>query len=347
MVKHLVYYVAAIALTQVLIYSTQIQCQSEVEIGLEKSEIVKEDESSNEVDNQDKRTNDLVGLTSAQIVRLHGFEANVHVIDTQPGVRINLVHVINPAVKEPTKIPVLFIHGIATSTTCFMVNAEKGRPRDLSQYNAANMSLPELESLLENDRAAASLPFLLSNFGHDVWLMNRRATLESQLTAPISKIKPTDQLKKKTISKHGNIGSQSGHFSSLEESKISGQSNKHQLKKLEDVNREPFGGTNPLGHIRKIIRETISWTLNEQLNDKIVNKRYWDYSMDEQAQFDVPAVMRFILDATHWPRLSIVGHSMGGAIPLMMLSEKPGLARKRKFFSLICLLLTNDANFNI
>lgn len=296
-------------------------------------------------DNQDQRTSSLVGLTSAQIARLHGYRAVVHSIDSQPNVRINLVHIFNPAISKPSKIPVLFIHGIATSSSCFMVNAEGARPRDLSQYNAANMSEAELKSLLENDAAAKGLPFLFSNFGHDVWLMNRRPTLESQLLAPLSmrikskRIKSKNARNQNLLNSDGRIQTQTQDVDDDDDDDDvkpvqQGKSipeNVEPLKKAQDVNKFSLFESGPLIKIRNIIGETIKWSLNKQIADKTFNRQYWDYSMDEQAIFDLPAVIRFILQFTKWPKISIVGHSMGGAIPLMMLAEKPGIARRREY----------------
>uniref|UniRef100_A0A6G1S4G4 Lipase member N n=1 Tax=Aceria tosichella TaxID=561515 RepID=A0A6G1S4G4_9ACAR len=55
-----------------------------------------------------------------------------------------------------------------------------------------------------------------------------------------------------------------------------------------------------------------------------LDQRYWNYSLDEQARDDFPVTIDFILDNSPGAsRVSVVGHSAGGAITLMALSLYP------------------------
>lgn len=57
---------------------------------------------------------------------------------------------------------------------------------------------------------------------------------------------------------------------------------------------------------------------------------YWDFSLDEQAKYDLPELINYVLYVTKQPKLSLVGHSLGGAIILMTLAEYPNMADKGK-----------------
>lgn len=51
-------------------------------------------------------------------------------------------------------------------------------------------------------------------------------------------------------------------------------------------------------------------------------------STDDQANIDVPKIFDYILEKTNKEKLSVVGHSMGGAMVLMALIDNPELSNK-------------------
>ena len=59
-----------------------------------------------------------------------------------------------------------------------------------------------------------------------------------------------------------------------------------------------------------------------------LNRNYWNFSYDEQAQFDYPKVIDFVLEQTGRPRLAIVSHSTGATLILAALTTQPKLADK-------------------
>lgn len=59
-----------------------------------------------------------------------------------------------------------------------------------------------------------------------------------------------------------------------------------------------------------------------------LDRRFWNFSFDEQARYDLPLAIDFVLEHTGRRRLSLVSHSAGGAIELMALSLYPELADK-------------------
>jgi pimeloyl-ACP methyl ester carboxylesterase len=58
------------------------------------------------------------------------------------------------------------------------------------------------------------------------------------------------------------------------------------------------------------------------------NRRFWNFSLDQQAQYDLPQAVDLVLAKTGRKQLSVVGHSAGGAITLMALSMFPELNTK-------------------
>lgn len=80
----------------------------------------------------------------------------------------------------------------------------------------------------------------------------------------------------------------------------------------------------------------------------IENKDFWNYSFDEQAINDLPRVIDYILDKTNGSKLSIVSHSAGSAMVLMMLSSRPEYSDKLSRCALLAVALDlgNDPQAN-
>ncbi|XP_050424543.1 lipase member K-like [Adelges cooleyi] len=49
----------------------------------------------------------------------------------------------------------------------------------------------------------------------------------------------------------------------------------------------------------------------------------WDFGMDELAKYDMTVVIDYVLEKTGYPKVDLVGFSLGGTIALIGLSEKP------------------------
>ncbi|XP_058262595.1 gastric triacylglycerol lipase [Hemibagrus wyckioides] len=61
-------------------------------------------------------------------------------------------------------------------------------------------------------------------------------------------------------------------------------------------------------------------------------KEYWQFSHDEMAKKDLPAVINFITKTTRQEQIFYVGHSQGTTIAFMAFSTMPELASKIKMF---------------
>lgn len=69
---------------------------------------------------------------------------------------------------------------------------------------------------------------------------------------------------------------------------------------------------------------------HKHLNPK--EKEYWEFSHDEMAKKDLPAVINFITETTGQKQIFYVGHSQGTTIAFMAFSTMPELASKIKMF---------------
>ncbi|XP_015124109.1 lipase 3 [Diachasma alloeum] len=87
------------------------------------------------------------------------------------------------------------------------------------------------------------------------------------------------------------------------------------------------------------------------------DSEFWDFSMDEYALRDLPAMLDYIIATTGQPQLSYIGHSLGTTLILMLLADKPEYNHKLtvvihfapvsywKTWNLIRLLLAIVASF--
>ncbi|XP_047989986.1 lipase 1-like [Leguminivora glycinivorella] len=60
--------------------------------------------------------------------------------------------------------------------------------------------------------------------------------------------------------------------------------------------------------------------------------KFWKFSVDEMGQYDVPAMIDYVLDATSVKKLIYIGYSQGGGSFFIMNSEKPEYADKISLF---------------
>lgn len=231
------------------------------------------------IDDVDNNLLDDVDKNATEIVRERGFIAKEHKITTTDGYVLNLIQITNPLIRSNDsqssgrrKDVVLLIHGGITTSTCFVSHSLGVRPKDYSNFDAGQMNLSELKSLLSNEPSNSSIVFLMLNFGHEVWIMNRRASIASSSEV-------------------------------INYDKING---------FYDYRNSIFG--------KKSIK-------------------YWNFTLDEQAQYDFPETIDYILKQTNREKLSFIGHSFGGTIPLLSLSIHPKLHLKSKFIELFSWLI--------
>lgn len=218
------------------------------------------------------------GKDTQGIIVRRKFETKTYLVRSD-GHDLELIRIVNPAIEGPKRRPTLFVHGWAASSGIFVANSADVRPRDYSNIDIRHTSLDNLIRLLANEPAKDCLAFLMSCFGRDVWLLNRRPVSDSirlNLTNPF--LYPSDWT-----------------FQSLS-----------QLAE----------------YLTMLTQDLIS-----SFGDNI-KADFWDYSLDEQAEHDLPRVIDFIIEKTKATRVSLVTHSAGSAIALMMLTSRPEYADK-------------------
>lgn len=253
----------------------------------------------------------LEGLTTAEIINLRKFKAIDHYIVTSDGYILNLVEAVNPLIRENggylnSKETVLFSHGIQTSCRDFVVNSVGAKLKNFSHLNANSMSLEQLD-LLSKEPTTSSLVFTLLNFGHHVWLLNRRGSMESR--------------------GHVNMFN-SGNHSVKVHDEISAERNPQAFLELYKMAKEILSTQRTDKRSSFITELKTSFKLRKI---DTINKAFWNYSLDEQARYDFPEVVSFILKSTGRSKLSVVGHSAAGAVFLMSLSMYPDLNNKSTF----------------
>lgn len=245
-----------------------------------------------------------MNLRGIELIRMRGYIAEDHYFITSDGFVINMIKVINPLIKSKKilkkKDVVLIIHGLTTSAKCFVLNTDGAEPKDYSKLDASKMDQDELNDLLQDDDSARSIVFLLSNFAHEVWLMNRRCVSDSIKET----IRLSEEFDKKVLV---NL-----------DDKVVDQLTK-EIKK--NSNKEAIKNK------KKFIPAVFDRFRNLIYDHK---QKYWNFSYDEQAVFDFPETIDYVLKKTKRKQLAIIGHSAGGQLILMGLALNPNIIDKCK-----------------
>ena len=240
-----------------------------------------------------------------ELFRRRGFIAANHVVRTKDGYLLELTHGENPLFQgknktrraAPCKYPILFVHGTFSAASIWLSFSANAMPKDLTNVDVEGSSEEQLHLLFGGEPSARSFPILMLNFGCDVWIVNRRTTIRSILL-----------YKKELAKKRAAPLKSSGSFDEPQAGTV--------FDVIKPILNLPFA----LVSFGNTLPETeISW-----------DRKYWNFSLDEQAEFDLTATVDFVLDLTDSEKLIIFAHSSGGAITLMKLSSTPEFADKGK-----------------
>lgn len=263
--------------------------------------------------NDDLNTSDLFSKNTSQIVELRGYIAINHYVTNKDGYIINLVEVRNPKINNGESIgpkePILFVHGTLVSGSFFIINSVGARPKNYAHLDAGSMGDGDLMKLLANDPTSNSLPFTASNFGHPVFIENRRGTSQSQ--GHISR--DTQPYKNPLIN---GIDAAIGGLLPPSPPK-SGRKKRQVNLEIE----QPF---------QVLANLLLTPALDLSHLENIVNPRYWNFSLDEQVN-DLSEIMDYIIELTGREKLSLVTHSAGGALALMLLADHPEISNKSEY----------------
>ncbi|EGC34801.1 hypothetical protein DICPUDRAFT_34411, partial [Dictyostelium purpureum] len=71
---------------------------------------------------------------------------------------------------------------------------------------------------------------------------------------------------------------------------------------------------------------------NEHVNNSIFNTMYWNFTLNELAEFDIPTCIDYILDVANRKQLSYIGHSQGTSIGFIAFNSNKKLEKKVNLF---------------
>lgn len=232
------------------------------------------------------------GVSARAIIEARGYLAEEHHLITPDGYRILITRATNPLILKgrsglESRDPILFIHGILEDSAVFLINSlELDGPNDLSDRN---LSDPGEVLRLTGEQSAKSLAFLALDFGHEVWLMNRRGS-------PGSRQKLGNKWSLRPRSKRQTSEQVASEFP------------------LDPILSLPGALTN-YGRLPGNFFFSF-------------DRDFWGYSFDEQARWDLPLCVDYVRAHTNRSKVATVTHSAGGAILLMALASQPNLAEK-------------------
>lgn len=266
--------------------------------------------------------NEIFGLNTSEMIRLRGYHATDYYITSEDGYILNLVRACNPLLSncgsegQENKVPLLLVHGTGTSANSFVVRSTDIEPKNFANFDANKLSLESLIEQFEKEPASKSLAFTALNFGHEVWLLNRRGTTYS--------LGHTNKRKKAFYDPLRELLENTGSI----------------VSSLPFMNRRRKRATSEVFNpaveeaVLKILRSSLVPNVDIRPVETSPNPMYWNYSLDEQALYDLPAAIDFVLEKTNKPKLALLGHSAGSSMILMLLSEKPEYAEKSELFTI-------------
>ncbi|KAH9520186.1 hypothetical protein Btru_060235 [Bulinus truncatus] len=87
-----------------------------------------------------------------------------------------------------------------------------------------------------------------------------------------------------------------------------------------------------LGSCSNFLDNLVNQSLAYILADAGADKEFWQFSWDEMAKYDLPAMINFVLNSTAVDQVYYVGHSQGTTIAFAEFSENQELASRIKHF---------------
>lgn len=278
------------------------------------------------------------GITAAQILRQRGYVAREYRFRTSDGYILTIIRGTNPLVNGGEfglrhKYPIIFVHGSISSAPIWLVNSKGAQPQDWTGLPIKEMSLERLNKLIGHYDSARSMPMLAMNCGYEVWLLNRRGFLQSEERAGHLD-RPWQEVLGAIPGAFlgGGFSNTMGLFPAIRESKVPPEVQLTKIAKTSNLSErhqlivEFWQGM--LNRVKPIV-DFPSGVLTKQIAHTF-DPDYWNFSFDEQAKFDFPQAIEFVLRKTGSRKVHVFTHSAAGPIALMALTNYPSLAHKSK-----------------
>lgn len=302
---------------------------------------------------------------SIEILERCGFIGREYKIVSQNSVVLSVIRATNPLFNDGErglagKLPIVFYQGTTLGSSLALENWRGVEPRDFSHLDAHKLTREQLIEGVGSDLSARNFLFLALNFGHEVWIANRRGFRgsrrrvqdQNRTLADAFQSMPDTLLGFKYLGglsatgglelgrPRGELGEQLDGSTSRsiasppkfdatewlvqEMARLMNES-----KSDEDKVRALFS---PLPFIK--MPEGLLMFTDENFQRDFIetfNPDFWNFSIDEQAKFDLPNVVDLVRETTGAERVHLVGLSCGGAMILLGLAEEPKLAEKGGF----------------
>lgn len=280
------------------------------------------------------------GAKVSEIVQARGYVAEELTFITDDGYILGITRATNPLVSADRtqalgREPLLFVHGTLVDGNSFVMNSfDVDGPKDFTEVNVNGLSEHELVERFQGEPSAKSLAFFALNCGHEAWFLHRRGAPLSRKRIKIP-IKPPTVMEKlldseRRFESRRKLNRRSRRSPEQElgpttSAPIDAQSSSRPLPKRRDNSR--------LIEAVKAAPAALFDYGNLALDIKTtLNKRLWNHSFDEQAAYDLPRAVDFVLEKTGFERVAMVGDSSGGQLILQTLVLEPNLGAKRKWW---------------
>ena len=297
------------------------------------------------------------GVTSAELLRARGYVAREYYFKTEDGYVLEITRGTNPLFNGGKrglahKKPILFVHGSVSSAPIWLLNSKGARPQDFTKIKLDKMGLHELNQLIGHYDSARSMPMLAMNFGYECWLLNRRGFSQSEQRAghlnrtwhELLQDIPQTFLNANRKFSWRNLfdwvksfrGGKEGDLFRINKAELdSPEAIAHKLETASNLEERQDlvldFWLSLLNQVRPLVDLPAALTSFGQLKRRLMHtfdSDYWNFSFDQQAKWDFPQAIEFVLRKTGHKQVNVITHSAAAPLSLMSLSIYPNLAHK-------------------
>jgi hypothetical protein len=295
------------------------------------------------------------GAKVSEIIRARGYLAEEHTFITDDGYVLGMTRALNPLIgrRERQRLrrePLLFVHGTLVDGNSFVMNSfDIEQAKDFTDVDADQLSEDELVQMFQDEPSAKSLVFFALNFGHEVWILHRRGSPMSQrrVDLPPDSPRPATVMEKYLASVAANSSNNNGQRQEAPQKRrrtTGGKRSERHHKRSAATGaaarppQEQQSGPAQTNKDHSKVIETAEAAPpalldygNLAMDIKVsLDRRLWNHSFDEQAAYDLPRAVDYVLDQSGHQRVALVGDSSGGSLIMMSLVLEQELNDKRE-----------------